>query len=460
MAGKNILVVDDDSKAVNKIVEVLEQVGYAVFSSSSKSSAVELASRIRPSLIYVNAILTDASGLEITRSIRTLDFIKDVPIIMLTEMEEEFNDRYKTTYGIIGFLKKPIDSADLLRKTSSFVPLDGPALQKDSGHGGAGPAGPDEEEIEESSAEEKQGAHAFRPFEETERPDEQFDKEILPVKEEEGKEKVELTMKKPAEPGPSLEKERESFSDALDAERLTADEESDIADYEKAESWADMYRPGIVEGGEKKDPMKKFLIIGVAVTAVVAILVAWFVTGTGKKKALVADRSTIGSETKKEEKLPAIPHEESANKEGAAPAPAVETPQTAEKPAVTAQGAAQETSGERAGQKPASAKEKPSLSRPENKKTSHAAEKKSVQGQSGKYSVQVGYFSVAANAESLSATLRSKNYDVFIDTAKKGGGTRYRVLVGRYKTRDEAMQMLRKMKKAEKLDAAIYQRRS
>jgi hypothetical protein len=34
------------------------------------------------------------------------------------------------------------------------------------------------------------------------------------------------------------------------------------------------------------------------------------------------------------------------------------------------------------------------------------------------------------------------------------------VLVGRYKTRDEAMQMLRKMKKAEKLDAAIYQRRS
>jgi DNA-binding response OmpR family regulator/cell division septation protein DedD len=125
MPGNNILVVEDDGSAAKMIMDVLESEGYAVFSASTKAVAVELAGKTKPSLVYINAILADASGLEITRAIREIDELKEVPFIMLTEMQEEFNERYKSTYGIIGFLRKPVDANELLSKTASIVPLDG-----------------------------------------------------------------------------------------------------------------------------------------------------------------------------------------------------------------------------------------------------------------------------------------------------------------------------------------------
>ena len=88
-----ILVVEDDSKTANTMMEVLESEGYAVFSASNKATAVELVQKVSPSLIFLSAIYTDASGLEVARTIREMDGMEGIPFVMLTEMEEEYSSR-------------------------------------------------------------------------------------------------------------------------------------------------------------------------------------------------------------------------------------------------------------------------------------------------------------------------------------------------------------------------------
>gem|GEM_PF-7077277 len=62
--------------------------------------------------------------------------------------------------------------------------------------------------------------------------------------------------------------------------------------------------------------------------------------------------------------------------------------------------------------------------------------------------VQVGSFSSHANAESLAETIREKGIETEIKRMKMGGRNYFRVRVGPFEGRDEAIQMLRRLREA------------
>jgi cell division septation protein DedD len=69
---------------------------------------------------------------------------------------------------------------------------------------------------------------------------------------------------------------------------------------------------------------------------------------------------------------------------------------------------------------------------------------KTLESSGGGYSIQVGAFATAAEAERLVARLHARGLDARVDGARKP----FRVRVGRYKTRSEANDQLAKLKKA------------
>jgi DNA-binding response OmpR family regulator len=80
----DILVIDDDKDFVDTLVTVLEGESFTVDRAYTGLQGIELASRERPDLVFLDLMLPDISGFEIVEFLKMNDSTKDIPIIILT----------------------------------------------------------------------------------------------------------------------------------------------------------------------------------------------------------------------------------------------------------------------------------------------------------------------------------------------------------------------------------------
>lgn len=118
---KTVLVIDNDTKAASLISKALEAEGYLVFAASSGEAAITMAKKVSPLLIFLNLATPGTNGLEICKAIHSIPVLKDTPLVLLTLRESKFDPRYKSLYGIIGFLKKPFSPEAAVEKTKSAL---------------------------------------------------------------------------------------------------------------------------------------------------------------------------------------------------------------------------------------------------------------------------------------------------------------------------------------------------
>src|SRR3989304_8767463 len=104
MAGKKVLVVDDDVKTVELVKLYLNRDGYRVVTAFSGNEALRLAREHHPDLIVLDLMLPGINGLDICRVLRAES---DVPIIMLTALTTD-DDRLKgLDLGADDYVSKP-----------------------------------------------------------------------------------------------------------------------------------------------------------------------------------------------------------------------------------------------------------------------------------------------------------------------------------------------------------------
>ena len=111
MAGKRVLVVDDDAKTVELVKLYLKRDGYRVFTAYDGIEALRLAREGHPDLIVLDLMLPGIDGLEICRTLRTES---DVPVIMLTALKDAWMKSINE--GSDDYLIKPYESVNLLKK--------------------------------------------------------------------------------------------------------------------------------------------------------------------------------------------------------------------------------------------------------------------------------------------------------------------------------------------------------
>ena len=70
MAGKRVLVVDDDAKTVELVKLYLVRDGYRVFCAYDGLEALRLARESHPDLIVLDLMLPGMDGLEVCRTLR------------------------------------------------------------------------------------------------------------------------------------------------------------------------------------------------------------------------------------------------------------------------------------------------------------------------------------------------------------------------------------------------------
>jgi two-component system response regulator RpaA len=112
---KDVLVVEDDA-AINALVGAyVELAGFNYRSAPDGGSAIQEAMQQVPSLIVLDLMLPDTDGFEVCRRLKRDQRTTEVPVVMLTALNDEQSRRRGLECGAADYLTKPFDPDDLLK---------------------------------------------------------------------------------------------------------------------------------------------------------------------------------------------------------------------------------------------------------------------------------------------------------------------------------------------------------
>jgi len=118
MAGKRVLVVDDDTKTVELVKLYLNRDGYRVLTAYDGAEALRLARESHPDLIILDLMLPGINGLEVCRTLRDES---DVPIIMLTAKTTDEDKLTGMGLGADDYVTKPFSPRELAARVRTVL---------------------------------------------------------------------------------------------------------------------------------------------------------------------------------------------------------------------------------------------------------------------------------------------------------------------------------------------------
>jgi two-component system phosphate regulon response regulator PhoB len=121
MAPRKVLIVEDEAPIRQMIAFNLTRAGFEVEEAEDCSTARTRIADGRPDLVLVDWMLPDASGLELTRSLRRDEASRDLPIIMLTARAEERDKVTGLEGGADDYITKPFSARELLARINALL---------------------------------------------------------------------------------------------------------------------------------------------------------------------------------------------------------------------------------------------------------------------------------------------------------------------------------------------------
>ncbi|MDV7144233.1 diguanylate cyclase [Tropicimonas sp. TH_r6] len=128
MPGR-ILVVDD--VATNRIIlkVKLASAAYEVLQAGGGVEALKMAQRDRPDLILLDIAMPDLDGLEVCRRLKADRRTAEIPVIMVTALDDAASKIAALEAGAEDFLSKPLDDLGLLARVRSLLRARGVAAE-------------------------------------------------------------------------------------------------------------------------------------------------------------------------------------------------------------------------------------------------------------------------------------------------------------------------------------------
>jgi len=124
--SRTVLLIEDNEQNAYLVKVLLEPHGYEVVVASYGSLGIELAHTIRPEIILLDIQLPTMDGYATARLLRSVEALRDVPIIAVTSYAM-LGDREKALEaGCTGYIEKPIAPETFVTEVEQFARL-GPA---------------------------------------------------------------------------------------------------------------------------------------------------------------------------------------------------------------------------------------------------------------------------------------------------------------------------------------------
>jgi two-component system cell cycle response regulator DivK len=121
MAGKNILLVEDNPVNRRLAVFLLRSQGYEVREAATATEAFEMLRNERPDLIVMDIQLPGMDGLEITRKLKEQPATADIPVIAVTSYAMKGDREKALAAGCAGYVTKPIDKKIFIDEVAAHL---------------------------------------------------------------------------------------------------------------------------------------------------------------------------------------------------------------------------------------------------------------------------------------------------------------------------------------------------
>ena len=119
-----ILVIDDEPIARLTLGALLEGTGYHVEMANNGPEGLKMAKKLRPDVILLDVMMPGMDGYEVCRRLRADSKMAEVPIFMITALEDRNSRLAGLSAGADDFLSKPVDSLELEIRLNSLKRVD------------------------------------------------------------------------------------------------------------------------------------------------------------------------------------------------------------------------------------------------------------------------------------------------------------------------------------------------
>lgn len=123
MAGKRILIADDDPEILGILEKRLRQKNYEVAGFLSGKEAIEKGKSFNPEIVILDMLLSDTDGYSVATALRKNKNLESVPIIFVTGKELDYSVAQKNISELVNceFLTKLSTFEDLLKKIKEKI---------------------------------------------------------------------------------------------------------------------------------------------------------------------------------------------------------------------------------------------------------------------------------------------------------------------------------------------------
>jgi CheY-like chemotaxis protein len=121
MAGKKVLVVDDEVHIIHVVAIKLRNNGFEVISALDGAEAFGLACNDKPDIVVTDFQMPVMTGLELVKKLRQNETTRKIPVIMLTARGFAIEDKQREDLQISEFLSKPFSPKELLRSIEDIL---------------------------------------------------------------------------------------------------------------------------------------------------------------------------------------------------------------------------------------------------------------------------------------------------------------------------------------------------
>lgn len=103
---RKIVLVDDEPFATIAYTDALTHAGYVVSVARDGEEAVPLIKKVMPDLIVLDIVMPRKDGMAVLKELKALDELKDIPVLIVSNLSQPSNIEEAKKLGAIDFVVK------------------------------------------------------------------------------------------------------------------------------------------------------------------------------------------------------------------------------------------------------------------------------------------------------------------------------------------------------------------
>ena len=119
--NKIIAILDDEEDILELISIHLKKAGYLPYEFSEPEKLFDFLSEKSPALILLDLMLPGSNGMEICKEIKNNPDYQNIPIIMVTAKDEEFDKVLGLELGADDYITKPFSTRELVARVKAVL---------------------------------------------------------------------------------------------------------------------------------------------------------------------------------------------------------------------------------------------------------------------------------------------------------------------------------------------------